>query len=166
MDISKLYPPPTLLARVTAVSIRNNAMHIEMDDGKARPWPEDLPLPQARSCLLMWGGDVLINSVLNLNAKMQVLDASPNTPQVFALDRYREQLEAGTVTPTRQGHLIAYVPDVLDYDGDMGRFNPALGVKEGPSDILPGSGGPLFSGPTAPAPAGSDERPAISTGRR
>jgi hypothetical protein len=166
MDISKLYPPPTLLARVTAVSIRNNAMHIEMDDGKARPWPEDLPLPQARSCLLMWGGDVLINSVLNLNAKMQVLDASPNTPQVFALDRYREQLEAGTVTPTRQGHLIAYVPDVLDYDGDMGRYNPALGVKEGPSDILPGSGGPLFSGPTAPAPAGSDERLAISTGRR
>jgi hypothetical protein len=166
MDISKLYPAPTLLARVTAVAIRNNAMHIEMDDGKARPWPEDLPVPQARSCLLMWGGDVLINSVLNLNAKMQVLDASQNTPQVFALDRYREQLEAGTVTPTRQGHLIAYVPDVLDYDGDMGRFNPAVGVKEGPADILPGSGGPRYTGPTALAPAAGDERQALSMGLR
>ena len=144
MDPSKLYPPPALIGHVTEVAVRNNMLHIVMDDGKARPWPE-VPVQNTKSMLLMWGGDVLINSVLNLNAKMQVLDASPATPQVFALDRYREQLEAGFVVPTRQGHLIAYVPDVLDYDGDMGRWSPPSwpvpGVKEGPSDLQPGSGG-------------------------
>ncbi|MEB3285396.1 MAG: hypothetical protein VKN33_08940 [Candidatus Sericytochromatia bacterium] len=145
MDMSKLLPPPQLMGRVVGVSIQNNAMRIEMDDGKARPWPEDLPFPQARSTLLMWGGDVLINSVLNINAKMQVLDGSPQTPMVFALERYREQLEAGIVTPTRSGHLIAFVPDVLNYDGDMGRYAPpglvVPGLREGPSDLRPGSGG-------------------------
>lgn len=151
MDPSKLYPPPALIGHVTSVAVRNNLLRIEMDDGKARPWP-DVPVQNTRSMLLMWGGDVLINAVLNLNAKMQVLDASPSTPMVFALDRYREQLEAGVVTPTRAGHLIAYVPDVLDYDGDMGRFAPPSwpmpGVKEGPSDLTPGSGG--IRGPEQP----------------
>lgn len=150
MDMSRLIPPPQLVGRVVAVGIQNNALRVEMDDGKARPWPEDLPYPQARSTLLMWGGDVLINSVLNINAKMQVLDASPSTPMVFALDRYREQLEAGVVTPTRAGHLIAFVPDVLNYDGDMGRYAPPglvlPGLREGPSDLRPGSGG-VRSGP-------------------
>jgi hypothetical protein len=145
MDTSRLIPPPQLLGRVVGVGDKNGALHIEMDSGRARPWPEDLPFPQARSTLLMWGGDVLINSVLNINAKMQVLDGSPHTPMVFALDRYREQLEAGVVTPTRAGHLIAFVPDVLNYDGDMGRFTPPgmvmPGLREGPSDLRPGSGG-------------------------
>lgn len=152
MDPARLYPPPQMICKVSAIGIRNNALHIEMDDGKARPWPEDLPAPQARATLLMWGGDVLINSVLNLNAKMQVLDATPQTPMVFALDRYREQLEAGYVTPTRAGHLIAYVPDVLDYNGDMGRHAPSAfpvpGIKEGPSDLRPGSGGVWQGGST------------------
>lgn len=151
MDPSKLYPPPALIGHVTVAAVRNNMLHIEMDDGKARPWPE-VPVTNTRSQLLMWGGDVLINAVLNLNAKMQVLDATPATPMVFALDRYREQLEAGFVIPTRAGHLIAYVPDVLDYDGDMGRYAPpgwpVPGIKEGPSDLQPGSGG--VRGPEQP----------------
>lgn len=158
MDTSRLIPPPQLLGRVVAVGIRNNALRIEMDSGKARPWPDDLPYPQARSTLLMWGGDVLINSVLNINAKMQVLDASPNTPMVFALDRYREQLEAGVVTPTRAGHLIAFVPDVLNYEGDMGRYTPPglvlPGLREGPSDLRPGSGGIRIAGASRQEPSG------------
>lgn len=140
MDPSRLYPPPALKGFVTAVSISDNAMHIEMNDGKARPWPET-PVANPPSMLLMWGGDVLINATLSLNAKMQILDATPSTPMVFALDRYREQLEAGFVTPTRAGHMIAYVPDVLDFDGDMGRFAPLQfpisGVREGRSDLGP-----------------------------
>lgn len=144
MDPAKLYPPPTLLGHVVYAGVKNNMLHIEMDDGKARPWPET-PVQNTRSTLLMWGGDVLINSCLSLNAKFQINDATPNTPMVFALDRYREQLEAGFVVPTRAGHMIAYVPDVLDIDGDMGRYQPPAfpvpGVKEGPSDLRPGSGG-------------------------
>ncbi len=144
MDPSKLYPPPALIGHVTEVGVKNNMLHIVMDDGKARPWPET-PVTNTRSTLLMWGGDVLINSCLSLNAKFQINDATPNTPMVFALDRYREQLEAGFVVPSRAGHMIAYVPDVLDIDGDMGRYQPPVfpvpGVKEGPSDLAPGSGG-------------------------
>lgn len=145
MDPAKLYPPPSLLCKITKVAIANGAMHLEMDDGQSRPWPE-LPVMNSKSTLLMWGGDVLINSSLSLNSKMQILDATPQTPMVFALDRYREQLEAGFVVPSRAGHMIAYVPDVLNMTGDMGRYTPPTwpvpGIKEIPSDLAPGAGGP------------------------
>ena len=72
----------------------------------------------------MWGGDVLIDAALNLDAKFEILDASPQTPMVFALDRYREQLEAGYVVPTRDGAMISYVPDITNFDAVLGRYAP------------------------------------------
>lgn len=130
MDPALMYPPPTLMGKVSAVGVRNNHLHIEFDDGKAQPWP-DLPVANPQACLCMWGGDVLINAALNLNAKMEILDSTPNTPMAFALDRYREQLEAGYVVPTTDGAMIAYVPDILNFDANLGRFQP-------PSFPIPG----------------------------
>jgi hypothetical protein len=137
MDPARLYPPPTLIGRVTLVGIRNNRLHIEFDDGKAKPWPADMYIKDAPACLLMWGGDVLINSALNLNAKMQIIDSTPATPMIFALDKYREQLEAGFVVPTTDGGMIAYVPDITNYDQDLGRYAPSFpvpGIKVAPPD--------------------------------
>jgi hypothetical protein len=126
-----------LIGRVTLVGIRNNRLHIEFDDGKAKPWPADMYIKDAPACLLMWGGDVLINSALNLNAKMQIIDSTPATPMIFALDKYREQLEAGFVVPTTDGGMIAYVPDITNYDQDLGRYAPSFpvpGIKVAPPD--------------------------------
>jgi hypothetical protein len=123
MDPARLYPPPTLNGKVTAVGVRAGKLHIEFDDGHAQPWPV-LPVPNPRATMCMWGGDVLINAALNLNTKFEILDSTPDTPMVFALDRYREQLEAGFVVPTRDGAMIAYVPDITNFDTDMGRYAP------------------------------------------
>jgi hypothetical protein len=125
MDPARLFPPPTLNGKVTAVGLRAGKLHIEFDDGRAQPWP-DLPVPHPRATLCMWGGDVLINAALNLNSKFEILDSTPDTPMVFALDRYREQLEAGMVIPTRDGAMIAYVPDITNFDVDMGRYAPTV----------------------------------------
>jgi hypothetical protein len=137
MDPAKLYPPPTLNGKITSVSIRNNELNLEFNDGRAQPWP-DVPVKNTKSTLLMWGGDVLINKTLALDAKMQILDATPESPMVFALDFYREQIEAGYVVPTRQGHMITYVPDIWQYTPNYGRYAPTFpvpGIVDRPSDL-------------------------------
>jgi hypothetical protein len=139
MDPSKLYPPPTLVGHVSRVSIANNLLNIEMNDGKAKPWPTDLPVQNPKACVAMWGGDVLINTNLVLNAKILELDGQPDTPMVFALDFYREQLEAGYVVSTKSGAMITYLPDVNTYSPNMGRFTPPAfpipGMTQQPSDL-------------------------------
>ena len=137
MDCSKLFPPPTLSGRVTKASISNNLLHLEFNDGRAKPWPE-LPL-KTQACVAMWGGDVLINTNLVLNAKILQVDATPNDPMVFALDFYREQLEAGYVVSTKSGHMITYVPDIDTYTPNLGRYAPPgypiPGMIDLPSDM-------------------------------
>lgn len=153
MDPSKLYPPPTLVGKVSSVAIRDGLLHLQFDDGRGQPWPET-PVKNTRSTLLMWGGDVLINRCLNLNAKFQILDATPETPMVFALDFYREQLEAGFVTPTKAGEMIAYVPDVNTYTPEMGRYTPPAfpvpGIRDWPSDMDAGAREAEDGGPAVP----------------
>ena len=143
MDPSKLYPPPTLNGRVTRVGVANNELTIEMSDGRAKPWPEMPVNPKA--CVVMWGGDVLINTNLVLNAKIIELDAQPETPMVFALDLYREQLEAGFVVSTKAGHMLTYLPDVNTYTNQLGRFTPPSfpipGMIQLPSDMNQGEAG-------------------------
>lgn len=141
MDPAKLYPPPTLIGHVSRVGIANNLLNLEMNDGKAQPWP-DLPV-QTKACVAMWGGDVLINTNLVLNAKILELDGQPETPMVFALDFYREQLEAGFVVSTKKGEMITYLPDVNTYSPNMGRFTPPTfpipGMQQFPSDMNQGN---------------------------
>ncbi|MFP5503972.1 MAG: hypothetical protein ACLGIN_15905 [Candidatus Sericytochromatia bacterium] len=138
MDPSKMYPPPALLGRVSSVHIANGQLHLEFNDGKARPWP-DVPVKNQRSMILMWGGDILINKTLVLDAKMQILDATPDTPMVYAMDFYREQLEAGYTVSTRAGHMITYGPDINTWTGNLGRFAPPVlpipGMPNLPSDM-------------------------------
>lgn len=127
MDITKMYPPPTLIGRVVGVGIQNGMFVCEISDGQAQPWPK-LTLPNVKATLAMWGGDVLINSTLNINAKIQMVDATPDDPMVFALDLYREQLEAGFIVGGRDGSLTAYVPDVLNMGAPMGRYTPTFPI--------------------------------------
>lgn len=150
MDPSKMYPPPALVGRVTNVYIANGQFHCEFNDGKARPWP-DVPVKNQRSMLLMWGGDILINKTLVLDAKMQILDATPDTPMVYALDFYREQLEAGYTVSTRAGHMITYGPDINTWTGNLGRFTPPVlpipGIPNLPSDMDQGDDARMNEGP-------------------
>lgn len=137
MEVGKLFPPPRMIGKVSHVEVRPNQVIIDMNDGMAQPFPT-MPVPQAPSFLAMWGGDVLINKTLNLDAKMQILDASPATPQVFALDRYREALEGGYIVATKDNCLIAYQPDATGLDG-FTRFAPPTfpipGMISPPSDM-------------------------------
>lgn len=137
MDPSKMYPPPALIGRVTKVGVANGLLSIEMNDGRAKAWPE-LPV-NPKACMVMWGGDVLINTNLVLNAKIVQLDATPDTPMVFAVDLYREQLEAGFTVSTKAGHMLTYLPDVNTFTSQMGRFTPPTfpipGMINTPSDM-------------------------------
>lgn len=161
MDPSKMYPPPRLYGRVSSVHIANGQLHLEFNDGKAKPWPE-VPVKGQRAMLLMWGGDILINKVLVLDAKMQILDATPDTPMVYALDFYRELLEAGYTVGTRDGHMITYEPDLNTWSPNLGRFAPPVypipGMPNMPSDM--DDGARMSEGPE------EDEEPRARSRRR
>jgi hypothetical protein len=140
MDPAQIFPPPRLIGKVVSVDVVNNKLHIIFDDGRAQPWPTDLAV-QAPSCLCMWGGAVLIDQTMVLNAKIELLNANAQSPLIFAIDFYREQLEAGYVVTTKDGHMTAYVPSVTAFTPNLGRYAPPdmpiPGMHDLPTDLPP-----------------------------
>jgi hypothetical protein len=67
------------------------------------------------------------------------VDGQPETPMIFALEFYREQLEAGYVVSTKSGHMITYLPDANTFGPNFGRFAPPSlpipGMVKMPSDM-------------------------------
>ncbi|MBO9540696.1 hypothetical protein J7643_08920 [bacterium] len=120
----KLLPPPAINGFVTGARVENGRVVMIFDDKVRRPYP-DVAEPQAKNYLLMWGGAVLINNHLILDAKLQMIDTTPQDPMKFYMPVYREQLAAGYVVADR-GYTIAYVPDVVGTTVDMPRYRPRL----------------------------------------
>lgn len=120
----KLLPPPAINGFVTGARVENGRVVMVFDDKVRRPYP-DVPEASAKNYLLMWGGTVLINNHLILDAKLQQIDTTPQDPMKFYMPLYREQLAAGYVVADR-GYTIAYVPDVNGTTTDMPRYRPRL----------------------------------------
>ncbi|MDB5100077.1 MAG: hypothetical protein JWM80_4498 [Cyanobacteria bacterium RYN_339] len=123
LDVAGMIPPPRMTGRVTAAAIANGALALTLDNGTPRP-ALPLPVPGARNYLAIWGGNVRLGSATLADAKVQVLDADPSDPLTFALERFADALEAGTVDLLRDGGVIAYIPDLRRYDQPLGRFTP------------------------------------------
>lgn len=120
----KLLPPPAINGFVTAAKVENGRVVMVFDDKVRRPYP-DVPEANAKNYLLMWGGTVLINNHLILDAKLQMIDTTPQDVMKFHMPLYREQLAAGYVVADR-GYTIAYVPDVNSTTFDQPRYRPRL----------------------------------------
>lgn len=110
LDLTKMMPPPQIQGFVSAVQVLDGKIDITFDDGVHRPLPP-LPQPGARNWILMWGGDVLINTTLMKDAKLQLVDMTPQDPLGFYLPAYIQQLAAGFVVANTDGSMVAYVPD-------------------------------------------------------
>lgn len=124
LNVGKMLPLPRLHGFVSGVEVMTNALQIEFDDGVHRPLPP-LPQPNARNWILIWGGDVLINTTLLKNAKLEEVDTTPQDPMYYYLPAYLAQLQAGFVVSNLDGSMVAYVPDVHGTTVPQGPFNPA-----------------------------------------
>lgn len=127
----RMMPPPTLRGSVTGAVITPGKIRMTFDDGVRRDLPGPLPEPGARNFILMWGGNILINNNLALNAKFEMIDDTPEDPMYYYMPVYREQLEAGLTVATTQGEMIAYLRDVhgTRVEGPT-RYRPRLPLVE------------------------------------
>lgn len=120
----KLLPPPAITGFAAGAKVENGRVTMYFDDKVRRPMPE-LPEPNAKNWLLMWGGNVLINNHLILDAKLMEIDMTPSSPMYLYMPAYREQLAAGFVVADH-GYTITYVPDVVGTTIDLPRYRPKL----------------------------------------
>jgi hypothetical protein len=120
----KLLPPPSVDGFAVGATVRAGQVTMSFDDQVRRPYPE-LPEPDARNFLFMYGGNILINNHLITDAKLQEIDMTPEDPMYFYMPTYREQLAAGFVVGDH-GNTIAYLPDVHGTTVPQGRYRPKL----------------------------------------
>lgn len=121
---SKLLPPPAINCYAVGARVEQGRVIMMLDDKVRRPYPE-LPEPGAKNFLLMWGGNVLINNHLVMDAKIMQIDTTPNDPMYYYMPLYREQLAAGYTVADR-GVTIAYVPDIRSTKQPLPRYRPSL----------------------------------------
>lgn len=136
LDPSKMLPPPKLLGPVKSIRVINGEFEYMLGQGETRALPA-LPV-QTSNWIALWGGAVRVNSVTAYDAKVQLVDANPADPFFYALDFYRESLEAGFVVAGRDGRLVAYVPDCNTFSSAFGRFAPTLpftAIRQSKSDM-------------------------------
>ena len=122
----RMIPPPVMKAFCTGAVITPGKVTMHFDDGVRRERPA-LPEP-ARNFILMWGGNVLINNNLVLDAKLEMIDDTPDNPMQYYMPLYREQLETGFVVSTPKGEMIAYLPDLNGTKVDRPRYHPPLPI--------------------------------------
>lgn len=120
----KLLPPPAVSGFASGVKVEPGKVIITFDDQVRREVPP-LPEPWAQNWILMYGGNVLINNHLIMDAAMQMIDLNPSDPMHYYMPLYREQLEAGFTVATKNA-TIAYLPDVLDIHGNFARYRPNI----------------------------------------
>jgi len=121
---SKLLPPPAINCYAAGAKVEQGRVIMILDDKVRRPNPE-LPEPNAKNFILMWGGNVLINNHLVMDAKIMQIDMTPNDPMYYYMPLYREQLAAGYTVADR-GVTIAYIPDVRNTKQDLPRYRPNM----------------------------------------
>ncbi len=119
---NKLLPPPAINCYAVGAKIEPGRVIMMLDDKVRRPNPE-LPEPNAKNFLLMWGGNILINNHLVMDAKIMQIDTTPSDPMYYYMPLYREQLAAGATIGDR-GVTIAYVPDVRSTKQEFTRYRP------------------------------------------
>lgn len=131
----RMMPPPTLRGFCSGAVITPGKIKMVFDDGVKRDLPGPLPETSAKNFILMWGGNILINNNLALNAKFQMLDDTPEDPMYYYMPVYREQLEAGLTVATTRGEMIAYLGDVhgTRVEGPS-RYRPTLPLRPGTSE--------------------------------
>lgn len=122
---ARMLPPPVTRGQVMGVEVTPGKIELDFDDGVHRPVP---PLPVAApNYILMWGGNILINQTLALNAKFEMVDETPQTgPMQYYMKVYREQLEAGFTVDREDGSTIAYLPNVPGTTVQQGVYSPQL----------------------------------------
>ncbi|MEB3297915.1 MAG: hypothetical protein VKO21_00325 [Candidatus Sericytochromatia bacterium] len=120
----RMIPPPAMRGHCIGATIQQGRVTMRFDDGVRRERPA-LPEP-ARNWILMWGGNVLTNNNLVFDARIQLIDDTPENPMFYYQPLYLQQLETGLTVSTPRGEMITYLPDVMGTTIERPRYRPPL----------------------------------------
>jgi hypothetical protein len=105
LDPSRMLPAPIMKGHVTAVRIEGDRM-IEIFGT-----PPSAAAP-ARNYMKFTGGIIRFGKLTMHDADLSLIDAAPQDPFEFSLDRYKEQLVAGYSKTTPSFGLEVFMPDI------------------------------------------------------
>ena len=110
MQVPKLFPPPALDLKLSAIRVTRDGLFMQIGDGN----PQMPPLANAsdaqRPYILFRGGDIRFMRSMPMNARIDIVVADPAKPFVFNLYRYRDQLVAGSLRFSPDGGIRVLMP--------------------------------------------------------
>jgi hypothetical protein len=112
LNAAELLPPPRASGRVSAVEVTDTAIALRFqpsDSGRVQLLK--VPQPDAANYMFFRGGVLRFGKLTMHDADLMIVDAQPQDPFDFFLDRYNAQLVAGLEKNTPDHGLIVYMPD-------------------------------------------------------
>jgi hypothetical protein len=121
---TKLLPPPSVEGKVGRVEV-NDSEIVQIFEPPAGKKVEPLtpPLPKADHYMFFRGGVLRFGKLTMDDTDLMIEDADPRDPFDFWLDRYNEQLVAGTSRNTKDHGLIVEMPDFEKVEQRGGRVS-------------------------------------------
>jgi hypothetical protein len=111
LNAAELLPPPRASGRVSAVEVTDTAIALRFQPSDSSR-VQLLKVPSDAANYMFFRGGVLRFGKLTMHdADLMIVDAQPQDPFDFFLDRYHAQLVAGLERSTPDHGLIVYMPD-------------------------------------------------------
>lgn len=115
---TKLLPPPAVEGKVGHVEVNDSEIvQTFVPTTGRRVEPLTPPLPKAENYMFFRGGVLRFGKLTMDDTDLMIEDADPRDPFDFWLDRYNDQLVAGSSRNTRDHGLIVEMPDFNKVSG-------------------------------------------------
>ncbi|MCO5412426.1 hypothetical protein [Ralstonia mojiangensis] len=110
MQVPKLFPPPALELKLSAIRVARDGLLMQIGDGNPQMPPLANAADAQRPYILFRGGDIRFMRSMPMNARIDIVVADPAKPFVFNLYRYRDQLVAGSLRFSPDGGIRVLMP--------------------------------------------------------
>ena len=110
MQVPKLFPPPALDLKLSAIRVTREGLLMQIGDGNPQMPPLANATDAQRPYILFRGGDIRFMRSMPMNARIDIVVADPAKPFVFNLYRYRNQLVAGSLRFSPDGGIRVLMP--------------------------------------------------------
>ncbi|MFP3890748.1 hypothetical protein [uncultured Ralstonia sp.] len=110
MQVPKLFPPPALDLKLSAIRVARDGLVMQIGDGAPQMPPLANAADAQRPYILFRGGDIRFMRSMPMNARIDIVVADPSQPFMFNLYRYREQLSAGSLRFSTDGGIRVLMP--------------------------------------------------------
>ncbi|MCO5400681.1 hypothetical protein [Ralstonia soli] len=116
MQVPKLFPPPALDLKLSAIRVTRDGLRMQIGDGHPQMPPLANAADTQRPYILFRGGDIRFMRSMPMNARIDIVVADPAKPFVFNLYRYRDQLVAGSLRFSPDGSIRVLMPSFAALD--------------------------------------------------